>query len=178
MPSTDGTRDGTLKAREWVFACEDLAMAALPAAFPRPQRHVEWTMLQLHYGDPKVHFELQPMVARGRAELGLHFEGTVEANDLWAAHIACHSDEVVAGLGSEWELEEWTASWRRLHRVFPFEKLTTSLSREVGAELHRALITLQPLVASGPNTTALAPPPRPQHRGEERNWRRKAKAAR
>jgi hypothetical protein len=143
-----------LKAREFLFLCEDQALAALPAGFPLPERRVMWTILQLHYGDPTVHFELQPHVGRGVIELGLHLEGPVEANDLWAARLAANAVELMAVLGPGWELEEWTASWRRLHRVFRFTSLTAELAREVAADLTRALVALHPVVRH-----ATTPPP-------------------
>ena len=139
-------RDGTLKAREFLFYTEDQAMAALPADFPRPERRVMWTILQLHFGDPNVHFELQPQVSRGLVELGLHFEGPVEENDRWADHIAASAGDVLCELGPLWELEVWTPSWRRLHRTFRFERLTAELGREVAAEFAKALQCLQPLI--------------------------------
>ena len=150
-------RDGSLKAREFLFFAEEQAMEALPRDFPRPERRVMWTILQLYWKDPAVHFELQPQLSRGLVELGLHFEGAAEANDAWAAHIGAHAEHVLCELGPRWELEEWTASWRRLHRTFAFTRLDAALGREVGEELARGLVALQPLVAIGP---ALLPGPR------------------
>lgn len=144
-------RDGTLKTREFLFYTEDLAMAALPADFPRPERKVMWTILQFHYGDPRVHFELQPQVSRGQVELGLHFEGPVDVNDRWAEYLAANADTVLCELGPLWELEVWTPSWRRLHRTFRFTQLTTDLGREVAAEFAKALQCLHPLIEAGPS---------------------------
>lgn len=70
-----------------------------------------WTILQLHFGDPDVHFELQPQPSRGIVELGLHFEGTPEANNLWAAYIASRAGDLIGPWGTIGELEAWTASW-------------------------------------------------------------------
>lgn len=145
---------GILKARQFLFACEEQAMAALPADFPRPERKLMWTILQLHYGDPAVHFELQPQPSRRQVELGLHFEGPAEANDAWAARMAGRASELIAALGAEWELEVWTASWRRLHRVFAAEQLTGELAGEVAGQLARALVTLQPLILEGGGVVA------------------------
>jgi len=144
-----GKRSGeapTLKARDFLFLCEELAMAALPPGFPPPERRVMWTTLQLYWGRPSVHFELQPMVARGQVELGLHFEGSVEHNDACAAMVAARAPELMAALGPGWELEVWTPSWRRLHRVFLFERLSRPLAGEVAVALGVALIALRPLV--------------------------------
>jgi len=165
-------RNGTLQAREFVFFCEDLALASLPDDFPRPQRKVMWTILQLHYGNPVAHFELQPHVGRGQVELGLHFEGAVEFNDLWAAELAAHAAELMFELGPGWELEERTASWRRLHRVFAFERLTADLGREVGGELAKAMRVLQPYAAAcAEGYIAPAPVERPAR--ERREWGKK-----
>ena len=168
-------RDGTLKAREFLFAAEDLALAGLSTGFPQPERRVMWTILQFHYGDPNVHFELQPQVSRGQVELGLHFEGLLENNERWAQRIADNAAPIAGALGPEWELEEWTASWRRLHRVYPFEKLTRGLASDVAVDFTLLLTTLQRLVAEGvaefgpskPAVAKTAPPSRSER------WHRK-----
>ena len=169
-------KDGTLQAREFIFFCEDLALASLGDGFPRPERKVMWTILQLHYGNPNAHFEVQPHMGRGQVELGLHFEGPVEFNDLWAAELAAHAVELMSEMGPSWELEEWTASWRRFHRVFAFEKLNTDLGRLVGGELGKAIRVLQPYAARAADGYV---PPTPVARPtrERREWRHR-KAAR
>ncbi len=154
------TRDGTMQVREFVFYAEELAMRALPATVPRPERKVMWSILQLHYGDPNVHFELQPSPGRRQIELGLHFEGPAEINDAWATVLAHRAPEYMAALGDEWELEEWTASWRRLHRVFRFERLNAELAGDVAEELVKALTVLGPIVR-GPHPPAPSTPLQP-----------------
>ncbi len=142
-------KDGSLQAREFLFLCEELAMKAVAPELRPPERKLMWTILQMHYGDPAVHFELQPMPARSQVELGLHLEGPLEKNDAWAAMLAERACELLPALGEGWELEEWTASWRRLHRVFPFERLTRELASEVGAALARAVEVLGPAMRAG-----------------------------
>lgn len=153
------TRDGRLKAREFLFYTEDLALAALGDGVPRPERKVMWTILQFHWGQPAAHIELQPQVSRRVVELGLHFEGPVEWNEALARRVAAHAPELMAALGEGWELEEWTASWRRLHRTYRFEDhLTTALGREVAGGLATALRVLRPFAIAG--APLPAPPPR------------------
>lgn len=167
-------RDGTLKAREFLFHTEDLALAALPAGFPQPERKVMWTILQLHYGDPAVHFELQPQVARGIVELGLHFEGPAEVNEARAQCVADDAVTIAGALGPGWELEEWTASWRRLHRSFAFARLTDAFAREVAEQATRLIVALQPLVAGFDRVAAPTPAPRREGREGTRHWRQRA----
>lgn len=145
MPGTEKT----LKAREFLFICEELALAALGNERTPPHRKVMWTILQLHYGEPAIHFELQPQPARGIVEVGLHFEASAEVNDAWAAHVAARAAEMLGELGPEWELEAWTASWRRLHRAIPIERLTPSFAREVATAYAHLIEVLGPLVAAG-----------------------------
>lgn len=166
------TRDGRLKAREFIFYTEDLAMAALPDGFPRPERKVMWTILQLHWGEPAAHIELQPQMSRRVVELGLHFEGPADWNDQLARRIADHGPELMAALGEGWELEEWTASWRRLHRTYPFEHLDTTLGREVAGGLTRAIQVLRPFAL------AESPPPAAPARSSARDERRRRFAKR
>ena len=163
----------TLKAREFVFYTEDQALAGLPSDFPRPERRVMWTILQLHYGNPNVHFEVQPQVARGQVELGLHFEGPVEMNDVWALGLAERAAELRCALGDAWELEEWTASWRRLHRVFHFDRLTAELGREVAAEFTKLLMTLHEYAAACVEKAAPPEAPRRAETGAGTHWRRR-----
>lgn len=138
------TRDGKMKAREFLFYAEDLALAALPKDYPRPERRVMWTILQFSFGNPALHFELQPQPARRQVEVGLHFEGTLEQNEAWAKRVADSACEVMAVMGPQWELEEWTSTWRRIHRVYHFDELTAALGREVAAEFAHAMQALLP----------------------------------
>jgi hypothetical protein len=154
-----------LKAREFLFRVEHDALSRLEGPLP-PQRKLMWNTLQLHYGDPAVHFELQPMMSRGLVEVGLHFEGAVEVNDRWAAVIADAAPAIVPLMGPGWELEVWTASWRRLHRAYPFERLTADFAEEVAEGFARLITVTGALVASAtvPAPRAARPAPRPRHR--------------
>jgi hypothetical protein len=118
-----------VKARDFLFLAEDLALEAMGEARP-PERRVMWTVLQLHYGAPWVHFELQPQMSRRLVEVGLHFEGAPEQNEA-ASRLVAGRPEIAAALGPDWELEEWTQCWRRLHRSFAIESLSRELATEV-----------------------------------------------
>lgn len=172
-------RDGSLKAREFVYFCEDQILTQLPAAIPQPERRVRWTMLQMHFGNPHVHFELQPQMGRGVVEAGLHFEGSVEANDAWVELLAANAADVLGELGPDWELEEWTSTWRRLHHPFPFDRLTTELAHEVSGEVARAMAVLHPLIEEGAAAITVATPQPATGRhggsGRGRRWHRRAR---
>lgn len=127
--------DGSLLAREFLFLCEELALARFDPVAAGLQRRVMWTILQYYATRPWVHVELQPQLSRGIVELGLHFEGTLEANEAAAMRFARRPEAVLSRLGDRWDFEVWTASWRRYHRAFPFERLDRELARGVAADL-------------------------------------------
>ncbi len=173
--TTHGTKkpaEGALKARQFLFFAEDHALAVLEPGLVRPQRKVMWTILQLHHGDETIHYEVQPHVGRGQVELGLHFEADAETNEQRARLLAAHAPLLQAELGPEWELEEWTASWRRLHRVYRFSRLTATLGRTVGDDLARLMAVTAPLLPEMaavepqvPKTVPKGGPPSRRHRG-------------
>jgi hypothetical protein len=160
-----------LKAREFLFAAEDHAIRTLAGREMPPERRVMWTILQLHYGDPWLHFEVHPQPSRGRVEVGLHFEGPAEENERAAGLLAGHAAEILERSGGAWEMEEWTASWRRLHRMFETEAFTPSLASEVGEALAGLVAAAHPvLVASGLADGTVARPQRAPSR--PRRWER------
>lgn len=152
-------RNGELKAREFLFLCEDKALARVPSELRPTGRAVMWTILQLHYGNPRVHYELQPMPARGQVELGLHFESSIEVNDAWAALVASHAHELRAALGDAWELEAWTPSWRRIHRVYSAPELTAELASDVAAGLASLITATADLLMTGIEPALETQPP-------------------
>lgn len=157
-----------MQAREFLFYVEDLAVAALAKDVPKPERRVMWTILQLFWDNPQAHFELQTQPSRSLVELGLHFEGPAEDNERWAQRLAERACDIQAALGPAWELEEWTASWRRLHRTYPFEHLTGELGREVAAEMAKAISLLWPYALVGAPATKPQTAARP-HRDRYRH---------
>ncbi len=124
-----------IKATDFIGICEEMAMKSVPGHLRPTGRKVMWTILQLHYGDPACHFELQPQPSRNNIELGLHFEGEASLNEARALLIARECPAILASLGPQWELEEWTGSWRRLHRTFRAPTLTQAIAAEVATAL-------------------------------------------
>jgi hypothetical protein len=170
--------EAPLKARQFLFFAEDHAMTVLDPALARPQRKVMWTILQFHHGDETMHYELQPHVGRGQVELGLHFEADAETNEQRAQLLAEHAPMLQAELGPEWELEEWTASWRRLHRVYRFTKLTATLGRQVGDDLARLMAVTATLLPGMAEVEPQMPRPAPRGRGPSQRYRGRAGARR
>ena len=96
--------------------------------------------VQYYRGDPGVHYEVWAQRKTGRVEVGLHFETTDrDANYAALARLADRIDDVFAAIGPEWELEEWTPQWTRVHRTLAGASLTPAVA---GACQHRHLAIL------------------------------------
>jgi hypothetical protein len=135
-----------LGTRPFLEEVRDSALAALPASLGAPHSRVVFTSLQVHFGDPRLHYEVWPVRKTGRIELGLHLEGPQEWSRTLAMQLAAHADELRAALGPAYELEDWTASWCRLHRTLPLRRLDTALAAEVGGSLAALIAATEPLV--------------------------------
>jgi hypothetical protein len=129
---------------------------------------------QVHFHSPRVHYEVWLARKIERIEIGLHFEGPHDFSYLWAELIAGHMEEIHAGIGPDYELEEWTASWTRLHETVPYDPLSAALAEEIAGRFARLITVCQPIVERErvnvpPELEAVAPAKNPRNR-----FRRKA----
>jgi hypothetical protein len=135
-----------VRIRDFLLAVYD----ALPRLLPPPLRDHRWrvrfSLLQVYFESPTVHYEVWVQRKTGRIEVGLHFEGEAEENQRWAHAIGERAIEIQAQLGPGVELEEWTKSWARLHETRPLDgKLTPELAQDVAARVARFIEVLEPI---------------------------------
>ncbi len=125
---------------------------ALPDQLPAPLREhrwrVRWSMLQVYFESPTIHYEVWVQRKAGRIEVGLHFEGEREETHRWAQSLAPRALEIQAKLGPGVELEEWTPSWTRLHETLPLAgDLNEEMVADVSERLARFIEILEPTLA-------------------------------
>jgi hypothetical protein len=123
----------------------------LPPLLPKPLRDHQWrirfSMLQVYFGSPAVHYEVWVQRKFRRIEIGLHFEDEREANERWASALGERVLEIQAALGPEIELEEWTASWIRLHETRPLAgELSEALAADIAGRLAAFISVLEPML--------------------------------
>jgi len=135
-----------MRVAEFMSLVQERTLATLPEELRNCTARIRSVWLQVHYHSPKVHYEVWLTRKTGRIEIGLHFEGVREFSYLWAELIAPHMPEIQARLGPQMELEEWTASWARLHQTVPYDPLSESLADEVSQRLLEMITVLQPIV--------------------------------
>lgn len=102
--------------------------------------------LQYYRATPAVHFEIWVQKKTQRLEIGLHFEGERDANYAAAELLSIRAGDIAAAVGPEFELEEWTAQWTRLHRAFPAPALTPELAEEAAARAAQLIRGIEPIL--------------------------------
>jgi len=136
-----------MRVVEFLTIVQERTMALLPEELRAGlTSRISSSWLWLHYHDPRVHFEVWLARKTGRIEIGLHFEGPREFSYRWAEQMAPHMPEIQARLGPRVELEEWTASWARVHQTVPYDPLSEPLADEVAQRFAETITVLQPIV--------------------------------
>jgi len=136
-----------MRVGDFLTLVNERAMALLPDGLrDGATSRVSSAWLWVHYHSPKVHHEVWLARKTGRIEIGLHFEGPREFSYRWAEVMAPYMPEIQARLGPQIELEEWTASWARVHQTLPYDPLSEPLADEVAGRLAEMITVLQPIV--------------------------------
>lgn len=135
-----------MRVAEFMALVQSSALARLPAELRECTARIRSVWLQVHYHTPKVHYEVWLTRKTGRIEIGLHFEGAREFSYRWAELMAPYMPEIQARVGPHVELEEWTASWARLHQSLPYDPLSAELADDVAGRFAEMITVLQPIV--------------------------------
>ena len=104
------------------------------------------SLVKLHYGDPRVHYEVWVRRREGTIELGLHFEGAPETNSRYLTELNGRYAGVISSLGPEVAAEQWVRSWTRVHRSLPLSTLDEDLLMVVSGCLSQMVRLLEPAV--------------------------------
>jgi hypothetical protein len=103
--------------------------------------------VQYFRGKPDIHYEVWVQRKTQRLEIGLHFEGPDrDRNYECAEALAIRSPDVQRAVGPEYELEEWTKAWTRLHRSFDAPALTPQLAAEAADRVVALIRGMEPIV--------------------------------
>jgi len=159
-----------MRVRDFLMLVQERLEPLLPPALRSFQARVRFTLLQVYFDQPSLHYEVWPQKKTGRIEVGLHFEGEGETNYRWAAVLAERMPQVQAALGPAMELEEWTPAWTRLHHTLPMGPLDEAEANEAAERLAALVRTMEPILEECRPLLGRAPAPtlRPAPRG--RPW--------
>jgi hypothetical protein len=173
MTPADGSinRSSGLNRRDFFAAILADARANLPPELVQFRHRANSMLLKLDYGNDRVHFEVWTDGARGRVEIGLHFEDGPASTMAYLAFFDQRIVEIKHLLGPQIELERWTTSWGHLFESEQLGRLDRRFAETVARRLAAQIMILQPMVEEA----AIPPAQRDVAPGEPRRWRRRAK---
>ena len=164
-----------MRIRDFLMLVRERLEPLLPPELRSFQARVRFTLLQVYFDHPSLHYEVWPQKKTGRIEIGLHFEEEGETNYRWAALLAERMPQVQAALGPAMELEEWTPTWTRLHQTLPMGTLDEGEASEAAQRLAALIQTMEPILEECRPLLGDAPPPKagPAPRGRPWHARRR-----
>ena len=165
------SRPTSLNRRDFFAAVVADARANLPPELARFRHRVNPMLLKLDYGNDRIHFEVWPDGARGRVEIGLHFEDGPASTTAYLAFFDQRIVEIKHLLGPQIELERWTSSWGHLFESEQLVRLDPRFAETVARRLADQIVVLQPMVEEA----AIPPAQRDYTPGDRGRWRRRAK---
>jgi hypothetical protein len=130
-------------------------MKALPDAtrehLPPELRDFQWRarnwLVQLHYGQPRVHYEVWKLGRRDALELGLHFEHLDrDVNARLLRHFDAYAIAIKAELGASVEVEPWDKGWAKVYETLALEPFEPAYLDRVARRLAQLITYLQPLL--------------------------------
>jgi hypothetical protein len=136
-----------LTSSQFMQALPAATRAHLPAGLRKFQSaHRSW-LCQFYYRDPNLHYEVWNLgEARGKLELGLHFESrNHDVNLALLQGFSRRMVEVKATLGPQWEAEQWDRGWTKVYETVPYEPFSDETLAAISARLAGAMSVLQPI---------------------------------
>ncbi len=139
-----------MRIRDFLALVHEGVAAELGADLDGMQMRQRFGYVQYWRGaDATIHYEIWVQRKTARLEIGLHFEGADrDRNYAAAAMLAERAPEIVAAIGPEFELEEWTSLWTRLHRSFAAPSLTPELAATAAERALELMRGMDPIIES------------------------------
>lgn len=105
-------------------------------------------LVQFHYGEPRLHYEVSQAWGRPGWEVGFHCEAKDKTLNLYLlTGFRRHLFEIKDELGETMEAEMWTRGWTKVYDVLPDEPLSDTFQTQVAHRLAQMVTCLQPIFA-------------------------------
>ena len=144
----------TLSQTVFLKTLPDALRPLLPDALQGFQTRHPWqSLLQIHYGEPSLHYEVGRVFERpgrpdGGWELGFHCEARDHTlNRFLLDGFRRHLFEIKATLGESVEAEMWDRGWTKVYETVPYEAFNDAYLERIARRLAGAIAVLQPLWA-------------------------------
>jgi hypothetical protein len=128
----------------------------LPAAIQGIKVGRPWRwLIQFHYGEPALHYEVSRLAYRGGLELGFHCEARDRDLNLFLLlGFRRHLFEIKDALGEGVEAEMWDRGWTKIYEVLPEAPFTADYQAAVAGRLAEIIVCLHPIYVALRNQVA------------------------
>ncbi len=136
----------TLSQQDFLRTLPAVLLPQLPEPLQGIQVRQPWRFLvQFHYGEPWLHYEVSKVRPQGGYEIGFHCESRDKELNLYLLlGFRQHLFEIKDALGEKVEAEMWDRGWTKIYEVVAEDKLTTSYQQLVASKLAEFIICLHP----------------------------------
>ncbi len=139
-----------LSRAQFLRTMPEAVLPHLPAGLRSitPRQPFNW-LVQFHFGEPRLHYEISPVPRRQAWELGLHFEARdKDLNRYLLLGMRRHLFEIKNALGTGVEAEMWDRGWTKVYETVPAAPLTPAFQAQIGSRLATIIVTLHPIFAT------------------------------
>ncbi len=146
----------TMSNAKFLRTLPDQVRPHLPPALQNIQvkQPFSW-LIQFHYGESRLHYEVSRVRRQGGWELGFHCEaGDKRLNRYLLEGFRRHLFEIKDVLGESIEAEMWDRGWSKIYEVVPSENLTPAFQQKIGRRMAEIIICLHPIYVELRNSVA------------------------
>ena len=112
-------------------------------------------LIQFHYGEPWLHYEVARAKYRPGWELGFHCESRDRRlNRYLLDGFRRHLFEIKDTLGAQIEAEMWDKGWTKIYEIQPEERLTLAHQHALARRLAAIIVCLHPIYIDLRNSVA------------------------
>jgi len=146
----------SLSRNKFLKTMPDIVTAHLPPALQEIQSRQPWGWLvQFHYGEPRLHYEISKVSRLAGWELGFHCEAKDKhLNQVLLDGFRRHLFEIKDTLGESIEADMWDRGWTKIYEVIPEEGMTTAYQLKLGRRLAEIIMCLHPFYVELRNNAA------------------------
>jgi hypothetical protein len=136
-----------MRSSAFMKAIPDATRNHLPPALRDFQWQARSWLVQIHYGHPRLHYEVWSLSRRNILELGLHFEHRNRSvNARLLDHFDAHAVAIKAELGEQVEVEPWDKGWAKVYETLPLEPFDPPYLEKTAQRLAQLITYLQPIM--------------------------------
>ena len=105
-------------------------------------------LIQFHYGEASLHYEVSKVPRLDGWELGFHCEAKDKHLNRYLLNgFRQHLFEIKDTVGSSVEAEMWDRGWTKIYEIYPFVAMTSDHQKDVGWRVAQLISCIQPIFA-------------------------------